>query len=124
MAGKIIGYISSAILIFFGVLSIWGASSSNNPDGFLTWIIVGIITVAIGFGIIFLISRNKQTSAGEQKDVVYNIDLPGEVSLDTIKCESCGGALTKSDIKMVAGAPVVTCPFCGTTYQITEEPKW
>jgi len=26
--------------------------------------------------------------------------------------------------KMVAGAPVVTCPYCGTTYQLTEEPKW
>ena len=30
----------------------------------------------------------------------------------------------EKDIKLVAGAPVVTCPFCGTTYQLTEEPKW
>jgi uncharacterized Zn-finger protein len=28
------------------------------------------------------------------------------------------------NIKMVAGAPVVTCPYCNTTYQLTEEPKW
>ena len=124
MAGKIIGYIASAILIFFGVLNIVGASSLNNPNSFVTGIITGITLIAIGFGIIFLISRSKKTSGSEQKDIVYNIDLPGEVSLDTIKCQSCGGALTKNDIKMVAGAPVVTCPFCGTTYQITEEPKW
>ena len=27
-------------------------------------------------------------------------------------------------ITLVAGAPTVTCPYCGVTYQITEEPKW
>ena len=120
MVGKIIGYIVSAILIFFGVLFIWGAFS---PDGSPGWIVIGIITVAIGLGIIFLASRSKK-STDSTENITYNIDLPGEVSLDTIKCESCGGALTKNDIKMVAGAPVVTCPFCETTYQITEEPKW
>jgi uncharacterized Zn-finger protein len=28
------------------------------------------------------------------------------------------------NIQMVAGAPVVNCPYCKTTYQLTEEPKW
>jgi uncharacterized Zn-finger protein len=28
------------------------------------------------------------------------------------------------NIQMVAGAPVVNCPYCHTTYQLTEEPKW
>ena len=121
MAGKIIGYIASAILIFFGVLFIWGSFGEGGSPG---WIIVGIITVAIGLGIIFLITRHNKTTSNDQRDIVYNIDLPGEVSLETIKCQSCGGTLTKNDIKMVAGAPVVTCPFCETTYQITEEPKW
>jgi uncharacterized Zn-finger protein len=32
--------------------------------------------------------------------------------------------LTSENIKMVAGAPVVTCPYCGSTYQLAEEPKW
>jgi len=27
-------------------------------------------------------------------------------------------------VEVVAGAPVVTCPYCHTTYQLTEEPKW
>ena len=120
MAGKIIGYIFSAILIFFGVLFIWGAFSATGSSG---WIIVGILSVAIGFGIIFLIGRKNKLDAGAQP-VTYEINLPGEVSMDTIKCQSCGGALTKKDIHMVAGAPVVTCPYCETTYQLTEEPKW
>jgi redox-regulated HSP33 family molecular chaperone len=44
--------------------------------------------------------------------------------MDTMKCKSCGGTITSENIQMVAGAPVVTCPYCHTTYQLTEEPKW
>lgn len=121
MAGKLIGYIFSGILIFFGVLFIMGAFSASGSIG---WIVVGLLLVGIGFGIIFLVSRNKKGAKDDETKVTYEIDLPGEVNLDTIKCQSCGGVLTQKDISMVAGAPVVSCPYCGTSYQITEEPKW
>ena len=75
--------------------------------------------------LIFLATRIKSKPDGKStNNVTYNIDLPGNVNMDTIKCESCGGTLAPKDIQMVAGAPVVTCPWCNTTYQITEEPKW
>jgi hypothetical protein len=117
---KIIAYIAAAILIFFGVLFIWGAFSPQGSPG---WILVGLISVGIGFGLIWFGSRQKAVSqAGE--NVTLNIDLPANVNLDSLKCKSCGGALTSDNIKMVAGAPVVTCPYCNTTYQLTEDPKW
>ncbi len=119
-AGKLIAYLAAAILIFFGVLFIWGAFS---PQGEIGWILVGLISVGIGFVIIFFAARRKAQPQAEG-NVTLKIDLPGEVNLDTIKCRSCGGALTAQNIEMVAGAPVVTCPYCHTTYQITEEPKW
>ena len=119
-AGKIIAYIFAGILIFFGVLFIWATFS---PEGQLGWLVVGVISVAIGFGLIWFAGR-KQPAAAEAGDTVLNIDLPGDVGLDTLKCKSCGGTLTMDNIKMVAGAPVVSCPYCGTTYQLTEEPKW
>lgn len=118
-AGKIIAYIVAAILIFFGVLFIWGAFGEGGQAG---WIIVGVISAAIGLGLIYWASR--RPAQPTQTTITYNVDLPGNVSMDTIKCQSCGGTLSKDDIKMVAGAPVVTCPYCGTTYQLTEEPKW
>jgi len=121
-AGKIIAYIFAAILIFFGVLFIWATFS---PEGQIGWLIVGVISVGIGFGVIWFAGRIKPAPAGEGgSNVTLNIDLPGDVNLDTMKCKSCGGALTMDDIKMVAGAPVVSCPYCNTTYQLTEEPKW
>lgn len=120
-AVKIILYIAAAILIFFGVLFIWGAFS---PTGSTGWIPVGIISVAIGFGLIWMGSRRAKQAGAEDTSVTYQVDLPGNVELDQLKCQSCGGAITTDNIEMVAGAPVVNCPFCGTSYQLSEEPKW
>lgn len=118
-AGKIIAYIVAAILIFFGVLFIWSAFS---PGGKAGNIIVGIISAAIGLGLVFWASRRPAQPADQS--VTLKVDLPGNVGMDTLKCKACGGTLAPKDISMVAGAPVVTCPWCGTTYQLTEEPKW
>jgi len=120
--GKIIAYIFAAIVIFFGILFIWATFS---PDGQIIWMIVGIISVAIGFGVIWFASRKSSASDwADGGNVSLKIDLPGGVNLDTMKCKSCGGVLSMDNIKMVAGAPVVSCPYCKTTYQLTEEPKW
>lgn len=121
-AGKVIAYIFAAILIFFGVLFIWATFS---PEGRMGWLLVGVISVGIGFGIIWFAARKSPASApGQENNVTLNIDFPGDVSLETMKCQSCGGSLTADNIKMLAGAPTVNCPFCNTTYQLTEEPKW
>jgi hypothetical protein len=117
-AGKIIAYIFAAILIFFGVLFIWGAFGAQGGGG--GWILIGLISVGIGFGLIWFAGRRM----GEKETVTVKLDLPGNVQMDALKCKSCGGALTSENIKLVAGAPVVTCPYCNSTYQITEEPKW
>ena len=91
----------------------------------LGWLIVGVISVGIGFGLIWFVGRKSPTAANIEGDnVTLNIDLPGDVNLDSMKCQSCGGVLTMDAIKMVAGAPVVSCPYCNTTYQLSEEPKW
>ena len=120
-AGRIIAFIVAAILIFFGVLFIWGAFSPNGSTG---WIPVGIITVGIGLVLIWVGVRATPGSTAGAQNTTLKIDLPAKVALDSLKCQSCGGALTSDNIKMVAGAPVVTCPYCKSSYQLTEEPKW
>ncbi len=116
-AGKIIAYIVAAIFIIFGVFFILSAfSSAGNPANIIT----GVILVAIGFGFIWLAGRK---DSGTQ-EVVMKIDLSGDIDLDTLQCDSCGGTISSENITVVAGAPMVKCPFCGSEYQITEEPKW
>jgi cytochrome c biogenesis protein CcdA len=118
---KIISYIASAILIGFGVLFILSAFSPQGQTGNL---LVGLILVLIGFGIIFFVTKKAKEAEKNITNVSVNIDLPGNVALESLKCKSCGGVLPSDAITLVNGAPMVTCPFCNTTYQITEEPKW
>ena len=118
---RTISVIFSSILIFFGVLFLLGAFS---PDGSPAWIIIGLILVGIAIVIIWLGTRKKAVDAKDTQNVTLKIDLPGNVSLDSMKCKSCGGNLSAENVKMVAGALQVTCPFCHTQYQLTEDPKW
>jgi hypothetical protein len=116
-SAKIILFVIAAGFILFSFLFILaGFTTAGN-------FLVGIILAVVGFGLIILATRIK--TEPDQPDIVnVNVELPGNVSMDTIKCKSCGGTLAPKDVKLVAGAPVVTCPYCHTTYQLTEEPKW
>ena len=119
---KYIAYIAAAILIFFGVLFIWSAFSPGESAGN---ILIGLISVGIGFGLIWFAGRRKPASSTAGGDnVTLKVDLPANVDMEQFKCKSCGGALTMDNVKMVAGAPIVTCPYCNTTYQLSEDPKW
>jgi len=119
-AGKIIGYIFAAVTIFFGILFIW---STDFEAGMYGSLVIGVISLLVGFMIIFILGRKKSGGA-QQEEIKYQIDLGGDVNLDQLKCRSCGGSLSSDNISMVAGAPMVECPYCGTSYQLTEEPKW
>jgi hypothetical protein len=95
-----------------------------SPEGSTGWLIIGLFGLVIGFVLIYFGSRIGRGQATEDQNVTLKIDLPGNVNFDSFKCKSCGGNLTPEHVKMVAGAPVVTCPYCKTSYQLTEDPKW
>jgi sulfite exporter TauE/SafE len=128
--GRIITYLLAGVLILIGLglaviigLSyiVQAGSGGSVPVG-LVFIILGLIFIAGGA---FLIYRAGQVKPGTvTQNVTYKVDLPANVNLDSLKCKFCGGSLTMDNIQMVAGAPVVTCPYCGATYQLTEDPKW
>ena len=125
--GAAILFIAAALFIIFGFLFMLGSGSTSGQASWLgtglVLIAVGVVLVILGFVAIWLVRRRSAQAAAEQAPT-YKIDLPGNVAMDTLKCKSCGGTLAPENIKMVAGAPVVTCPYCHTTYQLTEEPKW
>lgn len=121
---KIISYAVAVILGIFGILFIISAGSGDptikNPSGsFITGVVMIIIAI-----VLVVIGTRLKPKEQPADNVTIKIDLPGNVGMDTLKCKSCGGTLGPEDVKMVAGAPVVTCPYCHTTYQLTEEPKW
>ncbi len=120
--GRTVSFIAAGIMIFFGVLFIWATFSPNGQTG---WLAIGLISVLIGFALIYVGYRMRpEPEQGAGAGTTLTIDLPGEVKIESMKCQKCGGTLSSENVQMVAGAPVVSCPFCGSTYQLTEEPKW
>lgn len=131
--GRTLSYIAAVILILLGlaalfieIIFIWGSASANAQSG---WVGIGLVSAVIGILLIgggaYLISLAGRGKMGAPtENVTLKVDLPANVNMDTLKCKSCGGSLTMDNIQMVAGAPVVNCPYCHTTYQLTEEPKW
>jgi DNA-directed RNA polymerase subunit RPC12/RpoP len=120
--GKIIGYVVAAILLFFGVLWLWSSSSADAPSQ-VGRLLVGALLVALGLGIIVAV-RLREPKPKQEVTIRQQIDLSGDVQMESLKCKTCGGQLDKSAISVVQGAVVVNCPYCGATYQIVEEPKW
>jgi len=120
--GKIIGYIIAAILLFFGVLWLLSAFSAEaaSPGGRL---LVGGLLVLIGLGIIVAL-RLREPKPEQQVTIRQEIDIGGDVEMESLQCRSCGAQLDKSAITVAEGAVIVSCPYCGATYQIVEEPKW
>lgn len=124
--GKTLTYLIAAIIILVGlglsvIIGLSFIVQAQTGTG-LVFLIIGIGFIIGGAYLIYLTGRGKM--GAEAQNVTLKVDLPANVNLDTLKCKSCGGTLTMDNIQMVAGAPVVNCPYCHTTYQLTEDPKW
>ena len=132
--GRTLSFIGAGILFLiglclvgFGGLAFIGSTDPIHGDQ--TFLSVGIGTSCLGVillsgggGLRWLGLRGQKTEVVQQ--VTMQMDLPGETKVEQMKCKSCGGVITSKDIQIMAGAPVVSCPYCNTTYQLTEEPKW
>jgi hypothetical protein len=122
--GAVILLLLAAAGICLGGFILLGASGgAQGVTGIgTTGVILGVI--ALVAGVILLVLAARKTKQETAQNITVKVDLPGETKIEEMKCRSCGGSLTSDNIKMVNGAPVVTCPYCNTVYQLTEEPKW
>jgi phage FluMu protein Com len=116
-SGKIIGYIIAAILILFGILFVLASYAASSR------LFVGLILLAIGFGIIVLIKMN-EPKPDQKVEIVQKVELSGSVRAQDLKCKQCGATLDSGSVTVQAGAVFVKCPYCKSQYQVTEEPKW
>jgi hypothetical protein len=111
-------------LVGYGALSVIGSTSAQGDSSWLGFGLgfgcAGVVFIGGGAGLIYLAMRGQKTEVVQE----LKIDLPGDTQLEEMKCRSCGGTLTSDNIKLVDGAPMVNCPYCGTAYQLTEDPKW
>ena len=122
--GAVVLLLLAASGICVGGFILLGASGGAQGVSGIGTVGMLIGAIALVAGIIMIVFAARKTKQDTAQNVTYKVDLPGDTKIEQMKCRSCGGALTSDNIKMVNGAPMVTCPYCNTVYQLTEEPKW
>ncbi len=119
----VLGAIAVAILLFFGFIFILSSGATalyGQPEQQTLRIIEGAILLVVGFAIAYVlyVFSKKPTT------IVQQLELSGQMKAAPIKCPNCSASVDANKIKIVQGVPYVTCPYCGTTFEVAEEPKW
>lgn len=107
----ILGAVAIAILLFFGI--IFALASVYAP----TRLIVAALLFVAAFGIGYYITKKPKT-------IIQKVEFSGEMKAVAIKCPNCSGSIDSNSIKIKDGVPFATCPYCGHTFEVAEEPKW
>jgi DNA-directed RNA polymerase subunit RPC12/RpoP len=109
----VLGAIVVALLLFFGIIF---AVASTVQDS-VTRLATAILMFVAAFGIAYYITRKPKT-------IIQKLEVSGDMKAVAIKCPHCSASVDASNIKIMSGVPYATCPYCGHTFEVTEEPKW
>jgi predicted Zn finger-like uncharacterized protein len=117
----ILGGIAVTVLFFFAVIfalasSYIGLTAQAAQSRLLTSGILFIVGLAVIVGV-YYVTRKPKT-------VIQQLEISGQMKAAQIKCPNCGGSINADQIIITSGVPYVKCPYCGTTFEVTEEPKW
>ena len=112
----VLGAIAVAVVFFFAVVFALAASVQATLTRLITSSILFVIGIAIVVGIYY--------TTRKPKTVIQRLEVSGQMKAASIKCPNCGASVEPNQIKIVSGVPYATCPYCGTTFEVTEEPKW
>jgi Zn finger protein HypA/HybF involved in hydrogenase expression len=110
---KYVMYIIAGLLGFLGFIFIAGS------QGQVMRVVVGVILM-IAAGVMVYMTRMRPS----ETTLIQQIDLSGDVGVESIKCKSCGAPLDNQALSIQAGAVFVNCPYCGSVYQLEEQVKW
>ncbi len=110
----VLGGIAVAVVWFFAV--IFAMASSYDSSRLVTSLILFVVGLAIVAGIYY--------TTRKPKTVIQQLEVSGVMKAAPIKCPNCGGSISADQIQINAGVPYVKCPYCGTTFEVAEEPKW
>lgn len=107
-----LGAIVISILFFLGIIFALASSESR-----WTRLIVAAFLFVAGSLIAYYMSKQPKT-------IVQRLEVSGEMKAVALKCPNCSASIDANSIKIVSGVPYATCPYCGHTFEVAEEPKW
>jgi DNA-directed RNA polymerase subunit RPC12/RpoP len=112
----VLGAVAVAVLFFFGIIFAMAAS----VEATITRLTVSVMLFAVGF----IIAAVTYYATRKPKTVIHQLELSGQMKAAALKCPNCSASVDANQIKIVSGVPYATCPYCGSTFEVTEEPKW
>jgi len=112
-----IAIVAIAVLFFFGIIFALASVYESARLIVAAWLFVVGFGIAIISLIIHYITRKPKT-------IVQRLEVSGQMKAVALKCPNCSASVNANKIKIVSGVPYATCPYCGQTFEITEEPKW
>jgi len=110
----ILGGLVVAVLFFFGL--IFALASAYNSQR----LIISLIFFSVGLviaGLLYYATRKPKT-------VIQQLEISGQMKAAAIKCPNCSASVDANRIRIVSGVPYATCSYCGSTFEVIEEPKW
>ena len=113
----VLGAIAIAVLLFFGIIFAWSTGANISVEVKTTRLIIAAMMFVVSFGIAYYITKKPKT-------IVQRLELSGQMKAVALKCPNCSASVNANKIKIVSGVPYATCPYCGQTFEIAEEPKW
>jgi len=109
----VLGAVAVAVLLFFSIIFAIGSSVGNT----VTRLATSVLLFVAAFGIAYYITRKPKT-------VIQQLEISGEMKAVPLKCPNCSASVDAGNIKIMSGVPYATCPYCGHTFEVAEEPKW
>jgi DNA-directed RNA polymerase subunit RPC12/RpoP len=112
----VFGAIAVAVLLFFAVIFALASTVQASSTRLIISGMLFIIGIAVIVGIYY--------TTRKPKTVIQRLEVSGQMKAASIRCPNCSASIDANRIKIVSGVPYATCPYCGTTFEVTEEPKW
>jgi uncharacterized membrane protein len=107
----VLGAIAVVILFFFAI--IFAFATNYWPTG----LIASAMLFIVALGIVYIVTKKPKT-------VIQQVEVSGQMKAVGLKCPNCSASVDAKQIKIVSGVPYATCPYCGNTFEVAEEPKW
>jgi DNA-directed RNA polymerase subunit RPC12/RpoP len=109
----VLGAIAVGVLLFFGIIFAMASTAQASTTRLAT----AILMFVAAFGIAYYTTRKPKT-------IIQKLEVSGEMKAVPLKCPNCSASVDAGNIKIVSGVPYATCPYCGHTFEVAEEPKW
>lgn len=117
----VLGAIAVGILLFFGaIFTLSAGAAALTSEQRIIRLVEGIIMLIAGAAVAYgtYVFTKKPTK------VIHQVELSGKMKAASIKCPNCSASVDANRIQVINGVPYATCPYCGNTFEIIEEPKW